>query len=55
MDTDEKRNKMMGFFVEKASPEKNLATLISVTNEAKSLYTTVEKWAVLGLCWGGKV
>lgn len=55
MDTDEKRNKMMGFFVEKASPEKNLATLISVTNEANSLYTTVEKWAVLGLCWGGKV
>ncbi|KGO40374.1 Dienelactone hydrolase [Penicillium expansum] len=55
MDTAEKRDNMMGFFANKASPEKNLATLYSVTNETKSLYATVEKWAVLGLCWGGKL
>ncbi|KUM60432.1 hypothetical protein ACN42_g6691 [Penicillium freii] len=46
---------MMGFFAKKASPEKNLATLYSVANEAKSLYAAVEKWAMLGLCWGGKL
>lgn len=45
----------MGFFTEKASPEKNLATLLSVTEEAKNLYTSIENWAVFGLCWGGKV
>lgn len=55
MDTAEKRDSMMGFFAKKANPEKNLATLYSVANEAKSLYAAVEKWAVLGLCWGGKV
>jgi dienelactone hydrolase len=55
MDTAEKRDNMMKFFVNKANPEANLTKLYSVTNEAKSLYATVEKWAVLGLCWGGKV
>ncbi|KAJ5469774.1 hypothetical protein N7530_007131 [Penicillium desertorum] len=55
MDTPEKKSKMMGFFAGKASPENNLATLLSVTEEAKNLYTSVEKWAVFGLCWGGKL
>ncbi|OBT42471.1 hypothetical protein VE00_07919 [Pseudogymnoascus sp. WSF 3629] len=55
MDTEEKKTKLMGFFAEKANPVDNLNKLLAVMKEAKLSYPSVEKWAILGLCWGGKV
>jgi hypothetical protein len=45
----------MGFFADKANPVDSLNKLLTVMKETKLLYPNVEKWAILGLCWGGKV
>ena len=55
MDTEEKRNNMMTFFGENASPEKNLSTLLDIMKQSGHMYPQVKSWGVLGLCWGGKV
>ncbi|CDM28450.1 Dienelactone hydrolase [Penicillium roqueforti FM164] len=55
MDTEEKRNNMMTFFGENASPEKNLSTLLDIMKQSEDLYPQVKSWGVLGLCWGGKL
>lgn len=55
MDTKEKKTKLMGFFAERANPLNSLSKLLAVMTKTKSLYPSVEKWAILGLCWGGKI
>lgn len=54
-DTQEKKDALGKFFAEVAAPPKNVEKLLKVVAESKAKYPSVEKWAVLGLCWGGKV
>lgn len=54
-DTEEKKNKLYGFFGKVAAPFLILPKLQAWMAEAKSKYPGVEKWGILGLCWGGKV
>jgi dienelactone hydrolase len=53
--TEEKKAAFGKFRATTADPAKNLDKLKAVIREAKTKYASVEKWAVLGLCWGGKV
>jgi dienelactone hydrolase len=53
-DTPEKQASLEAFSTV-ASPPANLEKLRAVVVECKSKYPTVEKWAVVGLCWGAKV
>lgn len=55
MDTEEKKSAFGKFYTEVASPPKNVEKLLKVVAEAKAKYPSVEKWAIIGLCWGGKV
>jgi hypothetical protein len=55
MDTEEKKAALGKFFAEVAAPPKNVEKLLKAVTEAKAQYPSVEKWAVIGLCWGGKV
>ncbi|KAL1857372.1 hypothetical protein Plec18170_003496 [Paecilomyces lecythidis] len=55
MDNQEKKEAFGKFFTDHASLEKNTEKLLEVVAEAKTKYPSVEKWAVVGLCWGGKL
>ncbi|KAL2001667.1 hypothetical protein VTN02DRAFT_1420 [Thermoascus thermophilus] len=55
MDTPEKQQAFQKFFSEVAAPQKNVEKLVAIVTECKKKYPNVEKWAVLGLCWGGKL
>ncbi|KAL2833814.1 dienelactone hydrolase [Aspergillus cavernicola] len=55
MDTEDKRKNMMAFFQDRADPVKNLASLLRVMAQTKSLYPQVKSWGIVGLCWGGKL
>lgn len=43
------------FLTEVAEPKKNAEKLVAIVTECKKKYPSIEKWGVLGLCWGGKV
>jgi dienelactone hydrolase len=53
--TPDKKEALGKFFAGVASPPKNVEKLRKMIAESKAKYPSVEKWAVLGLCWGGKV
>lgn len=53
--TEEKKAAFGKFRSTTADPAKNLDKLKAVIGEAKTKYPSVQTWAVLGLCWGGKV
>ncbi|KAF2087682.1 dienelactone hydrolase [Saccharata proteae CBS 121410] len=55
VDSEEKRTGFMKFMAEKADLEKNGTVLRRVREEAGGRFLEVEKWGVLGLCWGGKL
>ena len=54
-DNEEKRNNITNFFKEAAAPPLILPKVNAWLAEAKAKYPSVEKWAIFGLCWGGKV
>jgi len=56
-DTDEKKKLIGDFFKGPAAPPKNveLAGEIMQALKKSEKFSTVEKWAVVGFCWGGKV
>ncbi|CRG83121.1 putative AIM2 family protein C30D10,14 [Talaromyces islandicus] len=43
------------FFVNNAAPPKVIPKVQATIAEAKTKFPSVEKWAILGLCWGGKL
>lgn len=54
-DTEEKKAAFGAFFANHAAPPKVIPKVQATIAEAKTKFPSVEKWAVLGLCWGGKV
>jgi dienelactone hydrolase len=54
-DTEEKKAAFGAFFANHAAPPKVVPKVQATIAEAKTKFPSVEKWAVLGLCWGGKV
>ncbi|KAL9109433.1 MAG: hypothetical protein Q9227_005941 [Pyrenula ochraceoflavens] len=54
-DTEEKKEAVSQFLAGAAAFPKNVDTLHRVATEAKQKWSGIEKWAVFGLCWGGKI
>lgn len=53
-DTDEKGAKLGEFFKTAAAPPKTLPRVPKIVKELGEK-RGIEKWAVIGFCWGGKV
>jgi len=53
--TEEKRKNMGEFFATVAAPPKNVVKVNELVPELRKKYPSVEKWGVVGFCWGGKV
>jgi len=53
-DNKEKEEKLNTFFKTAAAPPKTLSRIPKII-EALSTTKGVEKWAILGFCWGGKI
>lgn len=54
-DNDEKKAKLQEFWKAKADFGKNQAAASQITRALKDEFKSVEKWAIIGLCWGGKM
>lgn len=55
-DTKEKQQKLSDFFAGAAHPGNNVNKIKSeILPALKQTFPSVEKWAILGFCWGGKV
>ncbi|KAL9599615.1 MAG: hypothetical protein Q9219_003698 [cf. Caloplaca sp. 3 TL-2023] len=54
-DTDEKKKQMGDFFGGPAAPPKNAEKVPELVKKLGQKYTNVQKWAGLGMCWGGKI
>lgn len=54
-DTDEKKKQMGDFFGGPAAPPKNAEKVPELVKKLGQKYTGIQKWASLGMCWGGKV
>ncbi|EEA23084.1 conserved hypothetical protein [Talaromyces marneffei ATCC 18224] len=54
-DTEEKRIAFEGFFKDTAAPPLVLPKVKAWLAEAKGKYPSIEKWGILGVCWGGKI
>ncbi|KAL4895506.1 Alpha/Beta hydrolase protein [Aspergillus ambiguus] len=55
VNTDEKKRLLTELMENQASIPKNVEVLREAVNVYRSVFPSVEKWAALGLCWGGKV
>ncbi|KAF2741126.1 alpha/beta-hydrolase [Polyplosphaeria fusca] len=53
-DNEEKGKKLGEFFQTKAAPPKTLPRIPKIVNELGKSHG-IEKWAVVGYCWGGKI
>lgn len=53
-DNEEKGNKLGAWFKEKAAPPKTLPRVTKIVEEL-SKNKGIDKWAMIGFCWGGKV
>jgi len=53
-DTKEKEQKMGEFFKTQAAPPKTLPRIPKIVDEL-SQKNGIEKWAIIGFCWGGKI
>lgn len=53
-DNDEKGKKLGEFFKTQAAPDKTLPRVPRIVEELGRT-RGIEKWAVIGYCWGGKV
>jgi dienelactone hydrolase len=54
-DTEEKMKLVRTFITDRANPAVHVEHLLRTVAEAKTMFPSVTGWAVLGLCWGGKV
>jgi len=54
-DNDEKDKKLREFFQTKAAPPKTLPRVPKVVQEISAKESKLEKWGVVGFCWGGKI
>ena len=45
---------MGAFFAGPAQPPKTVEATKKIMAELKQKYPSVEKWGMMGLCWGGK-
>jgi len=54
-DTDEKGKKLGEFFNNQAAPPKTLNRIPNVLKEIQSKHSSIQEWAILGYCWGGKI
>ncbi|KAL2218203.1 putative dienelactone hydrolase [Thermoascus aurantiacus ATCC 26904] len=55
MEPAERMQAVQKFLTEVAEPKKNAEKLVAIVTECKKKYPSIEKWGVLGLCWGGKL
>lgn len=53
--TEEKKAHVSNFFATKANLATNKENIIKSLEALKEGLSEVEKWAVVGYCWGGKV
>jgi dienelactone hydrolase len=53
-DNKEKEQKLGAFFQSKAAPPKTLPRIPKIVKEL-SESKGIEKWGIMGFCWGGKV
>ena len=54
-DNEEKGKKLGEFFQTKAAPPKILPHVPKVVQEISAKESGLEKWGIVGFCWGGKV
>ncbi|KAF8453174.1 hypothetical protein BGX38DRAFT_1179613 [Terfezia claveryi] len=54
-DNAEKKAKFQSFWTTKAHFGKNQAAIRQITGALKDEFKSVEKWAIIGYCWGGKI
>ena len=53
--TPEKEEKLNAFFAGPAEIQKSLARLWKVQKGMQAIFPHIEKWAIIGYCWGGCV
>ncbi|KAI5816566.1 dienelactone hydrolase [Pyronema omphalodes] len=54
-DTPEKQAALGAFFGGPANPANNVETVRGLVPKLKAAYPSVERWALVGYCWGGKI
>lgn len=54
-DTPEKKALVGAFFTGPANIQNNISVVKALIPELKSQFPSVEKWAIIGYCWGAKV
>lgn len=54
-DTEEKQRLITDLIENQASIPKNVEVLREAVAAYRTVFPSVQKWAALGLCWGGKV
>jgi len=54
-DNDEKSKKLNSFFSTTGSPPKTAGKIPGLLKEIEKQYPGIQKWGVVGFCWGGKV
>ena len=54
-DTEEKQQRVGAFFGGPANPPENAKKVPQLVKEIGEKFSGIQKWASLGMCWGGKV
>jgi dienelactone hydrolase len=54
-DNDVKKKALGDFFAGPANPAKTADIVRDLVSKLKEQYPSVEKWAIVGFCWGGKI
>ena len=54
-DTEEKRQRIGAFFGGPANPSETAKKVPGLVKEIEKKFEGIQKWASLGMCWGGKV
>ena len=54
-DTEEKQQRLGAFFGGPANPPENAKKVPQLVKEIEEKCSGIQKWASLGMCWGGKV
>ncbi|KAJ8067095.1 hypothetical protein OCU04_004473 [Sclerotinia nivalis] len=54
-DSEEKQKKLGNFFQTTGLPPKAAERVPGLVKTMGEKYTSIEKWAMLGFCWGGKI
>lgn len=54
-DNEEKGKKLNNFFSTTGAPPKTAGKIPGLLKEIEKQYPAIQKWGVVGFCWGGKV